>query len=78
MTKSKDEVADVKESWTSICDKQEALDDFAGFDKTAQSILSMLPERPSKWKINDREPLDQWHFLNGKVILVGDLSLIHI
>ena len=72
VTKPKSEVTDVEESWTSICDKQEALDDFAGFDETAQTILGMLPDQPSKWKINDREPLDQWHFFNGKVILAGD------
>lgn len=74
VTKEKNEVADVKESWTSICDKKDVEDDFAGFDKVAQEVIRLLPEQPSKWKINDREPLDQWHFLNGKVVLVGDAA----
>ena len=72
--KSKDEAADVKESWTSICDKKDVEDDFAGFDKAAQQVLNLLPDQPSKWRLNDRLPLDQWHYMSGKVILVGDAS----
>ncbi len=72
VTKPENEVADVKESWTSICDRQEVFNDFAGFDKTAQEVLSLMPEQPSKWRLNDRQPLDRWHYMNGKVILLGD------
>ncbi|KAK0855518.1 hypothetical protein LTS02_011060 [Friedmanniomyces endolithicus] len=72
VTKPENEIADVKESWTSICDRQEVFDDFAGFDKTAQEVLSLMPEQPSKWRLNDRQPLDRWHYMNGKVILLGD------
>ncbi|KAK3638074.1 hypothetical protein LTR56_013284 [Elasticomyces elasticus] len=70
--KPENEVADVQESWTSICDRQEVFDDFAGFDKTAQEVLSLMPEQPSKWRLNDRKPLDKWHYMDGKVILLGD------
>ncbi|KAK3115863.1 hypothetical protein LTR53_004363 [Teratosphaeriaceae sp. CCFEE 6253] len=72
VTKPENEVADVQESWTSICDRQEVFDDFAGFDKTAQEVLQLMPEQPSKWRLNDRQPLDRWHYMGGKVILLGD------
>ncbi|TKA61619.1 hypothetical protein B0A55_11301, partial [Friedmanniomyces simplex] len=72
VTKPENEIADVQESWTSICERQEVFDDFAGFDKTAQEVLSLMPEQPSKWRLNDRQPLDRWHYMDGKIILLGD------
>lgn len=63
---------DVDESWVSTCGKQEVLDTFADFPIWAQKVFAKLPAHPNKWRINDREPLDQWHFLGGKVILLGD------
>ncbi|KAI6841261.1 hypothetical protein KC342_g2402 [Hortaea werneckii] len=73
-TKAASEVADVKESWTTICNKQDVLSDFDGFDRPAQQVLNLLPDEPSKWKLNDREPLNKWHYMNGKVILLGDAA----
>lgn len=72
VTKDERDVADVKESWTSICDRKDVEEDFAGFDKTVQEVISLMPEKPSKWRLNDREPLDQWHYMNGKIIMLGD------
>ncbi|KAI7237365.1 hypothetical protein KC330_g3213 [Hortaea werneckii] len=74
VTKAASEVADVKESWTSICNKQDVLSDFDGFDRPAQQVLNLLPDEPSKWKLNDREPLNKWHYMDGKVILLGDAA----
>lgn len=74
VTKSEREVADVKESWTSICDREDVEKDFAGFDKSAQEVISLMPEQPSKWKLNDRNPLDRWHYMSGKCILLGDAA----
>jgi salicylate hydroxylase len=74
VTKGIDEAADVEESWTSICDRSDVEVDFAGFDKYVQEIISLMPEKPSKWKLNDRLPLDQWHYLGGKVVLLGDAA----
>ncbi|KAH9811175.1 FAD binding domain [Teratosphaeria destructans] len=74
VTKSEREVADVKESWTSTCERKDAIDDFADFDEPAQQVLRLLPEKPSKWKINDRLPLDQWHYMGGKVVMLGDAA----
>lgn len=31
-----------------------------------------MPEQPSKWRLNDRKPLDRWHYMDGKVMLLGD------
>lgn len=33
-----------------------------------------MPKQPSKWKINDRLPLDLWHYMDGKVMLLGDAA----
>ena len=74
VTKGVDEVADVEESWTSICDRSDVEEDFAGFDKYVQEIISLMPEKPSKWKLNDRLPLDLWHYFDGKVMLLGDAA----
>ncbi|RMZ05672.1 hypothetical protein D0862_04895 [Hortaea werneckii] len=74
VTKAASEVADVKESWTSICNKQDVLSDFDGFDRPAQQVLNLLPDEPSKWKLNDREALNKWHYMNGRVILLGDAA----
>ena len=74
VTKGVDAVVDVEESWTSICDRSDVETDFAGFDKYVQEIISLMPEKPSKWKLNDRLPLDQWHYLDGKVMLLGDAA----
>ena len=74
VTKSEDEVGDLKESWTSTCDKRELEDDFAQFEGEVQKIIRLLPRESSKWRINDRPALDQWHYMGGKVILLGDAA----
>lgn len=74
VTKGEEEVADVKESWTSVCDRKDVEEDYKGFDKYVQELISLMPERPSKWRINDRKPLDLWHYLDGKVCLLGDAA----
>ena len=60
VTKGEEEIADVKESWTSICDRREVENDYVGFDRHVQELISLMPEKPSKWRINDRKPLDRW------------------
>lgn len=74
VTKGESEVKDVEESWTSICDRKDVESDFEGFDKYVQDLISLMPEQPSKWRLNDRKPLDQWHYMNGKVVLLGDAA----
>lgn len=67
VTKSAAEGAEVKERWTSICDRRDVLGDLAGFDEPAPQGLNLLPEQPSKWSLNGREPLDRRHYMGGKV-----------
>ncbi|KAI9704648.1 MAG: hypothetical protein M1820_005396 [Bogoriella megaspora] len=74
VTASEESVADVKESWTSVCDKKDVENDFAGFEENVQAIIRQMPDKPSKWRLNHREPLDRWHYLNGRAILLGDAA----
>ena len=74
VTKSEDEIQDLKESWSSTCQKRELEEDFADCEETVQQIISLMPEQPSKWRINDRDPAGQWTFMGGKVALLGDAA----
>ncbi|EXJ67159.1 uncharacterized protein A1O5_09806 [Cladophialophora psammophila CBS 110553] len=64
----------LKESWTATGNKSDLAKDFADFDKTVLEIISHMPEHPSKWVLNDRKPLPQWVFAQGKVVLMGDAA----
>ena len=57
-----------------MCAKEDVEKDFEGFDKHVQEVIGLMPERPSKWRLNDREPLDLWHYFDGKVMLLGDAA----
>jgi salicylate hydroxylase len=48
--------------------------DFAGFEETVQRIMGKLTSTPSKWLLNDRDPLDQWVYEDGHVVLLGDAA----
>ncbi|KAL9091480.1 MAG: hypothetical protein Q9165_004866 [Trypethelium subeluteriae] len=74
VTASAEAAADVKESWTSICDRQDVERDFAGFDESVQAIIGLMPDKPSKWRLNHRDPLERWHYFDGKVVLLGDAA----
>lgn len=74
VTKSEKEIPDLAESWTSTCDKADVLKDFDGFHEVTQQLFRLMPERTAKWRINDREPLPQWTFSGGKVVLLGDAA----
>lgn len=74
VTKTEAEAADTEESWTQQCDRQEVEKDFTGFEETVQQIIKQMPQPASKWRLNYREPLDQWVHMAGRVVLVGDAS----
>jgi salicylate hydroxylase len=74
VTKAESEVEDTRESWTATCSRSDVEKDFAGFEETVQHIIRQMPDPSSKWRLNYREPLDQWVHLNGKVVLVGDAA----
>lgn len=66
------ELGDFQESWVAVGNKEEVVSSFQEFEPHARRILELMPERPSKWVVNEREPLEQWIYLNGKVALLGD------
>ena len=64
----------MKESWTATGNRDDTLKAFENFDETIEKVIRLLPENPSKWVLNDRDPLDQWVFAGGKVVLMGDAA----
>lgn len=66
------ELGDFQESWVAVGNRKEVVSSFQEFEPHARRILELMPERPSKWVVNEREPLEQWIYLNGKVALLGD------
>ena len=74
VTKPESEVEDTRESWTATCNRSDVEMDFAGFEETVQHIIRQMPDPSSKWRLNYREPLDQWVHMDGKVVLMGDAA----
>ncbi|KAF2167285.1 hypothetical protein M409DRAFT_22712 [Zasmidium cellare ATCC 36951] len=74
VTKEESQVVHTKESWTSTCSRGEVFKDFEGFHPSVQDVIKLMPEEVSRWRINDHEPLDRWHYLDGKVVLLGDAA----
>lgn len=72
ISKREDEIPDLRESWTSTCSRRELEADFGDCEQTVRDVIALMPERPSKWRINDHEPVPTWVFLGGKVALLGD------
>lgn len=66
--------ANAKESWTATGTKAEIAEDFAEFNDIVRKVIEVGPEAPGKWLLNDREPLEQWVFDDGKVVLLGDAA----
>lgn len=64
----------LKESWTATGERSQLAKDFQDFEPTVRKIISLMPENPSKWVLNDREPLEQWVFARGKIVLMGDAA----
>lgn len=74
VTAPESELAGLTESWTATGDRRDMLKAFEGFDETVQKVIALMPDHPSKWVLNDRDPLDQWVFAGGKVVLMGDAA----
>lgn len=68
------ELGGLKESWVAEGDKEEAVEAFKDFEPNARKVVDLMPERPSKWVVNDRDPLEQWIYMDGKVALLGDAA----
>lgn len=74
VSKDNKTIQDFRESWSATCERREMEEDFGDCDETLRRIVSLLPDRLSKWLINDREPVPEWTFLGGKVALLGDAA----
>ena len=74
VTKAESQVEDTRESWTATCSRSDVEKDFAGFEDTVQHIIRQMPDPSSKWRLNYREPLDEWVHLDGKAVMMGDAA----
>jgi salicylate hydroxylase len=74
VAEKEENLGDLKESWTALGRREEVYEAFEGFEEKVQKLIGLMEEEPSKWLINDRKPLDQWVYLSGKAILLGDAA----
>ena len=69
-----EDLGTLKESWSATGQLSEVIEHFADFDEPVQSIISLMSRTPSKWVLNDRNPIENWVFMNGKIALMGDAA----
>jgi len=74
VTKNETELGGLNESWSCTGDLADMRKDFFGFEETVQRIMDKLTSTPSKWLLNDRDPLAQWVYEDGQVVLLGDAA----
>ena len=74
LRKPESELGGLKESWKSEAPREMLEKEYGGWNKMVQKIIHALPPIISQWKINDRELLFQWCYMDGKVILSGDAA----
>ena len=74
VTRPESELGDLEESWTSHAPKEQLAKEYEGWEETVQRIIQHMKPTVSKWKLNDRDPLSQWSYLDGKVLLMGDAA----
>lgn len=74
VTKEENGLGGLKESWSWTGDIADMRKDFAGFEETVQRVIDKLSSTPSKWLLNDRDPLAEWVYEDGQVVLVGDAA----
>jgi salicylate hydroxylase len=70
----KEELGTLQESWTATGDRAEVAKHFEDFDEPVRKIIGLMGPKPSKWILNDRNPIEQWTFMDGKVVMVGDAA----
>lgn len=74
VTKSFDDLDGLKESWTSSAEREDLAREFEGWDPVLGKLIQCMEPSPGKWRLNDREPLSQWSFMDGKIVLLGDAA----
>jgi salicylate hydroxylase len=68
------ELHGLTESWKSETPRETIEREYAGWCPMVQRIIQAMPPVISEWKINDREVLSQWVYMDGKVALSGDAA----
>lgn len=74
MSTPESKLGGLRESWTSTGERSQLAKDFEDFEETVSKVIGCMDEKPSKWILNDREPLEQWVWASGKVVLMGDAA----
>jgi hypothetical protein len=74
VAKEENELGGLKESWKASAPRSQLEKEYEGWTGTVQRIIKAMPMVISEWKINDREPLFQWCYMDGKVVLSGDAA----
>lgn len=74
VSKPEAELGDLKESWTSSAPREDLEREYEGWDPTVGKIIRQMEARPGKWRMNDRELLEDWIQFDGKVVLAGDAA----
>lgn len=74
VTKPESELDGLKESWKSSAPRADLEKEYEGWPENMQKIIRSLSPTVSKWKLNDRELLSQWCYMDGKVVLSGDAA----
>jgi len=74
VSKPEEELRGLKESWKSEAPREAIEKEYAGWCPTVQRIIQAMPPVISEWRINDREVLSQWVYMDGKAVLLGDAA----
>jgi salicylate hydroxylase len=60
-----------EESWIRECDRQEVIDNYAGWHESLLRLFA-ASEKHYKWALYDRDPLPRW--TEGRVTILGDAA----
>ncbi|KAL9114590.1 MAG: hypothetical protein Q9227_001268 [Pyrenula ochraceoflavens] len=74
VTKSEEDLGDLQESWSSRTERHDLEKEYVGWDPVMLKVLSKIEPMPGKWRLNDHALLDEWVYLDGKVVLLGDAA----
>lgn len=74
VTKPEHELGGLKESWKSSAPSADLEQEYEGWTEDVRKIIRSMDSVVSKWKLNDRELLSEWCYMDGKVVLSGDAA----
>jgi salicylate hydroxylase len=74
ITKPEDQLGNLKESWTSVGRREDLEKEYEGWHETVGKVIRCMSENPGKWRLNDRDPVEQWTYMGGKTVLLGDAA----